>query len=539
MFFIDVQDVVIGGHKGIAHLAFDTNNKLDAVSLDFTRYEDETGCFRGSADDEAATRSLIKDVSDQTLDRLGAPVSQTGTFLTSRELASYFSLGKSGKADVQNPLEGKRTWKTGGELIEEWFAIPCGKLMLFVSYNPQTKDEPSAPPYASGQTALTTAQIAKKISPSVVVIQGTTDSGAVLGSGFIVSKDGKIVTNLHVVKGMKTATVRTANGEAFDSLLVLATDERRDLAIVKIAGFDLPILDLGNSDGVTVGEPVVIAGSPRGLEGTVTAGILSSVRDSGDGFKVLQTDAAVNPGNSGGPLVNNNGQVIGVVSFKLRSAEGLNFAVPISYVRGLLDSLHEPMSLGQMRASMSATSTAGQQDDGPSLNDTLDWLSQTIPLGTTTFVYSHTGVAQQLTQSINIHNIAWDLHSCTVQFGSVIVSTTLEYPTQLGPYQGTFRYTVPLGALNGWSAKRQDNLERFAKVEPVTFLRGERWGYGVFLTSNSKVISLALSAFGPNVPGTVESRDWLNITFNDESLALRVATAFHHPSDLCRKKEIF
>ena len=122
---------------------------------------------------------------------------------------------------------------------------------------------------AFGQTALTTAQIAKRASPSVVVIQGKTDSGDVLGSGFIVSKDGKIVTNLHVIREMKTASVELANGDSFDSVSVLATDEPRDLAVVKIAGFNLSVLDLGNSDALNVGEPVVIVGSPRGLEGTV------------------------------------------------------------------------------------------------------------------------------------------------------------------------------------------------------------------------------------------------------------------------------
>jgi S1-C subfamily serine protease len=144
---------------------------------------------------------------------------------------------------------------------------------------------------------------------------------------------------------MKTASVELANGKVFNSISVLATDERKDLAILKIAAVDLPSLDLGNSDVLAVGEPVVIVGSPRGLEGTVTAGILSSVRDSGDGFKILQTDAAVNPGNSGGPLVNNRGEAIGVVSFILRSSQGLNFAVPVNYVRRLLNSLHEPMTL--------------------------------------------------------------------------------------------------------------------------------------------------------------------------------------------------
>jgi S1-C subfamily serine protease len=216
-------------------------------------------------------------------------------------------------------------------------------------------------PMTFGQTTLSTAQIAKKVSPSVVVIQGKTDSGDVLGTGFIVSKDGKIVTNLHVVRNMKTASIQLANGDVFDSLSVLATDERRDIAIVQIAGFDLPVLELGNSDVLTVGEPLVIVGSPRGLEGTVTAGILSSVRDSGEGFKVLQTDAAVNPGSSGGPLVNNKGQVIGVVSFRLRSAEGLNFAVPINYVRGLLSTLHEPTPLNKTQKPLAGTTSAVQQ----------------------------------------------------------------------------------------------------------------------------------------------------------------------------------
>ena len=174
-------------------------------------------------------------------------------------------------------------------------------------------------PVAFGQVALTTAQIAKRVSPSVVVIQGKTDSGEVQGSGFIISKDGKLATNLHVIKELNTAKVQLADGQVFDSLAVLATDERRDLAIIKIAGFNLTALPLGNSDALTVGEPVVVVGSPLGLEATVTAGILSAVRDSGEGFKLLQTDAAINHGNSGGPLVAANGLAVGVVSSILRS----------------------------------------------------------------------------------------------------------------------------------------------------------------------------------------------------------------------------
>jgi len=252
-------------------------------------------------------------------------------------------------------------------------------------------------PIAFGQNTFTTAEIAKKVSPSVVVIQGKTESGQVLGSGFVVSKDGKIVTNLHVIRDMKTATVQLANGDVFDSVALLAIDERRDLAIVKVAGFDLPVLELGNSDVLAVGEQLVIVGSPRGLEGTVTAGILSSVRDSGGGFKVLQTDASVNPGNSGGPLVNNKAEAIGVVSFKLRSAEGLNFAVPINYVRGLLNNLHEPITLEQMQKDLlSSAATLPQSNGGQTLRETLDWLSEKLPLGIVRFSYS--ALSENLTE---------------------------------------------------------------------------------------------------------------------------------------------
>lgn len=185
---------------------------------------------------------------------------------------------------------------------------------------------------AFGQVPLNTAQIAKKASPAAVVIQGRTDAGDSLGSGFIVSTDERIATALHVIRDLKTATVQLSSGQIFSSVSVLAVDEGKDLAVIKVAGVDLPSLDLGDSSALTVGEPVVVVGSPRGL-----------------GFTVLQTDASVNPGNSGGPLLNNKGQAIGIISFKLRSAEGLNFAIPINYARGLLGTVNAPRTLAYMR----------------------------------------------------------------------------------------------------------------------------------------------------------------------------------------------
>ena len=206
----------------------------------------------------------------------------------------------------------------------------------------------------SDQNGPVTPEIVEKASRSVVLVKGTTDSGGSLGSGFLLSSDGKIATNLHVIRDLKTGGVQLPSGEIFDTFSILAFDERKDLAILQIAGFDLPAIELGNSNDIKPGEPVIAIGSPRGLQGTVTAGIISSIRDDAAGFRVIQTDAAANPGNSGGPLMNAKGQVIGVVSSKLKASEGLNFAVPINYVRGLMASTGKPISLGGLRAALNA-----------------------------------------------------------------------------------------------------------------------------------------------------------------------------------------
>ena len=389
-------------------------------------------------------------------------------------------------------------------------------------------------PIAFGQTALTTAQIAKTVSPSVVVIQGNTDSGEVLGSGFIVSKDGKIVTNLHVIRDMKTASVQLATGEVFDSVSVLATDERRDLAVVQIAGFNLPVLELGNSDALTVGEPLVIVGSPRGLEGTVTAGILSSVRDTGEGFKVLQTDAAVNPGNSGGPVVNTSGQAIGVVSFKLRSAEGLNFAVPINYVRGLLNNLDDPMTLEQIRRSLTASRSPAPQVEGPPLKETLDWLREKIPLGIVRYSYVINGETEVET----IQSKAWSLDSCTITIGYEMTTISKEHPDSL---TDTFRYQLPLGIINGGYVEKKETVD--PAVSKAVLAGGERWEYIVHLTGTSNEVLLQIfSRFSnsptPNPP-TAQNRNFLFLHFDDDAIARRVLEAFRHAADLCRNKEPF
>jgi len=405
-------------------------------------------------------------------------------------------------------------------------------------------------PFAAlAQPPLTTAQIAKKVSPSVVVIQGKTDAGDVLGSGFIISKDGEIVTNLHVIRDMKAASVQTRTGEIFDSMSVLATDERRDLAIVRVAGFNLPVLDLGDSDTLTVGEPIVMVGSPNGLEGTVTAGILSSVRDTGDGYKVLQTDAAMNPGNSGGPFVNNKGQAIGVASFKLRTTEGLNFAIPINYVRGLLNNLHEPRTLEQTRAGSSSMSRGNNQSTGSSIKETRDWLKEKLPLGSVRYQrrMKLQGTPADLVSSIVEEPTVVSLDSCTAVFGRQIILTIPDHPEVRSPIMAaSILYTVPLGALTKGLTVRMENIwdgvlsgvseiaEPQQKVESE-FVTGDRWSYRVILTSEAANITIATTTTG--FESKTVNRDAVYLTFNDEALARNVQDAFLQVAAACRNTD--
>lgn len=169
----------------------------------------------------------------------------------------------------------------------------------------------------------------------LIEVRDSSDKVTGTGSGFIVSSDGRIVTNYHVVKGAHAAYVKLNNGAFFKVDGLVASDEQADLAIVKVAGNDLPVLQFGDSDRATVGQSVITVGSPLGLQNSVSNGIISGVRED-SGRKWIQTTAAASPGNSGGPLVGLTGEVVGVVTWKVAGGENLNFAVPSNSVRNLL-----------------------------------------------------------------------------------------------------------------------------------------------------------------------------------------------------------
>ncbi len=165
------------------------------------------------------------------------------------------------------------------------------------------------------------------------------------GTGFIISKDGYILTNNHVVRGANELTVKLSDGRQFTGKMI-GQDDKTDVAVIKINATNLMPVELGDSDSLQVGEWVLAIGSPFGLEQTVTAGIISAKGRGNVGITdyedFLQTDAAINPGNSGGPMVNMQGQVVGIntaIASRTGGSAGVGFAIPSSMVKGVAESL--------------------------------------------------------------------------------------------------------------------------------------------------------------------------------------------------------
>lgn len=185
--------------------------------------------------------------------------------------------------------------------------------------------------------AKTTAEIAEEGKKATVFIVTRSKIGLEVasGSGFIVSEDGKIVTNFHVIENAYYASIKLANGDVYDEVDVVNHDERRDIAILKIKGLKFNAVTLGNSETIKVGEKVVAIGNPEGLENTVSEGILSSTRNL-EGVNMLQITAPISHGSSGGPLFDSKGNVIGITSATFTEGQNLNFAIPIDYVKPLI-----------------------------------------------------------------------------------------------------------------------------------------------------------------------------------------------------------
>jgi serine protease Do len=228
--------------------------------------------------------------------------------------ASFSELAKEAQPGVVN-IRTVKTVKGGGRVFRHFFGNPFNNPQdPFHNFGPFSDEQ--APDYKQRS----------------------------LGSGFIIDRDGYIVTNNHVIEGADEIKVSLANDKEFDAEIV-GRDPNTDLALIRIKGAsDLTPLKLGDSDKLTVGSWVVAIGSPFGLQQTVTAGIVSAkgrVIGSGPYDDFIQTDASINPGNSGGPLLNMNGEVVGINTAIVAQGQGIGFAIPINLAQGVIGQLKE------------------------------------------------------------------------------------------------------------------------------------------------------------------------------------------------------
>ena len=234
-------------------------------------------------------------------------------------------------------------------------AVPQSPLPVEETEVESPSDTGQSDVYVPAQTLVSVADVVAKVKPSVVAIntettaydlfrRSFTQEGA--GSGWVIREDGYIVTNTHVVEDAQTVTVTLDDGTTYEAEKVHA-DELTDIAVVKIRATGLPVVEIGDSSALRVGEPLVAIGNSLGMGISATAGIASATGVSLEAspgqtlLDLIQTDAAINPGNSGGPLLNTQGQVIGINSIKIATVgvEGMGYAISIDQALPIIEDL--------------------------------------------------------------------------------------------------------------------------------------------------------------------------------------------------------
>lgn len=198
------------------------------------------------------------------------------------------------------------------------------------------------------------AEVANRLAPAVVsILVESRGSSISAGTGMIITADGYILTNKHVVDGARNITVITDNNDTYENVKLVGTDPVDDIAILKADAKDLPTVTLGDSKSIIIGQQVIAIGNALGqYQNTITSGIISGLGRSLTAYSsdystseqlsdMIQTDAAINSGNSGGPLVNAAGEVIGINTAVSAEGSNLGFAIPISSVKGLLKTVIE------------------------------------------------------------------------------------------------------------------------------------------------------------------------------------------------------
>ena len=277
------------------------------------------------------------------------PLPRVSSLLIAVWLCAVALGGCSGKSDAPLFLESNRK---GGEADAPVKDVPTDIL--------------------STQKAF--SNVSKKVTPSVVNISTVSRKKVVqpffeanplfedffgapqtrrdksLGSGFLISKDGYIVTNNHVVRDAESIQVKLSNDKVYDAKVV-GGDQKTDIAVIKINAADLPVAVLGDSDKLEAGQWAIAIGNPFGLDRTMTVGVISATGRSNMGIETyenfIQTDASINPGNSGGPLLNVYGEVIGINTAIVAAGQGIGFAIPVNMVKPIFSQLIQKGSVSR------------------------------------------------------------------------------------------------------------------------------------------------------------------------------------------------
>jgi S1-C subfamily serine protease/Flp pilus assembly protein TadD len=241
----------------------------------------------------------------------------------------------------------KEVYKNGfsPELLKE---IKDGKKVQIPTINPPTTILPQEKPVENLPSLINIppekpmenrSSLSKRIKPSTVIIFTYDDKGEFLklGSGFFISQNGDVITNYHVIQGASSAEIKTADGKTYPITYIVARDEPNDLIRLSVNIPSQDVYPLSLSQTIPeVGERIIVYGSPLGLENTVSDGIVSAIRDIPDYGRIIQITAPISPGSSGSPVLNLQGEVIGIASFQMIEGQNLNFAIPSEKISSLI-----------------------------------------------------------------------------------------------------------------------------------------------------------------------------------------------------------
>jgi S1-C subfamily serine protease len=351
--------------------------------------------------------------------------------------------------------------------------------------------------------------IAKAANGSIVSIVMSDKDGKPIaqGSGFLVSKDGVIVTNYHVISEGSSAIVKLPDGAFYVVDGVLASDKVRDVAVIKAHGGNFRALNLGNSDQVQVGEEVVAIGNPLSLESTVSNGIVSGIRVvKEEGGKFLQVTAPISHGSSGGPLFNMVGEVVGITTLLIKDGENLNFAIPINDAKRLLlaksSKIHAlPNETESVRKQAHEENVPSSVSEEASLKDTLQWMQDSLMAGKGE-VHADGQMSTQLTE----------FNACDVHF--------------------TYEESDGL---------RREYLFNLRDIDPSSIrfamYTGDKSNYGYFdadVTNDDNKVAVRIRMTKDT--GMDENRTYGFVTFLYPDYAARFVQAFRHAVNLCGGK---